>query len=51
MLRSNDSLSIQEASTTVAVSQSAFTPIVDLDNGVYSWTIRAYDAVGNVSGF
>ena len=47
----NDSISVQEASTTVTTTVSAFTPTVDLDNGVYTWTVKAHDAAGNASDY
>ncbi|MCB0167376.1 MAG: DUF11 domain-containing protein, partial [Anaerolineae bacterium] len=47
---SNDSVSLQSI-TTAAVMESVFTPTVDLANGVYTWTVRAYDAAGNASAY
>ncbi len=46
-----EAVSVQESATTIATTQSNFTPSVDMANGVYIWTVRAYDAVGNVSSY
>jgi uncharacterized repeat protein (TIGR01451 family) len=51
IVSSNDSINIQEASTTITTTQSTFMPVIDLDNGVYTWTVRAHDAAGNVSAW
>jgi len=48
---SNDSLSVQQATTTVTTTDSNFTPSVDLASGVYTWTVRAHDAEGNASDY
>ncbi len=48
---SNDGLKVQESSDTVTTTTSGFTPTVDLDNGVYTWTVKAHDAAGNVSNY
>ena len=34
---------------TVTISPSSYTPNFDLPEGVYTWTVKAYDAAGNVS--
>ena len=48
---SNNDVSLQEATTTVTATQTSYTPTVDLDNGVYTWTVKAHDVVGNVSDY
>ena len=48
---SNDSLSLQEATDTIATTLSEFTPSTDLATGVYTWTVRAHDAAGNASEY
>ncbi len=51
MASSNNSISLQEATTTITTTQTSFTPTVDLDNGVYTWTVKAHDVAGNVSDY
>jgi uncharacterized repeat protein (TIGR01451 family) len=48
MTTSGDSLSLQ-AVGSITVAQSNYTPANNLPNGVYTWTVSAYDAAGNVS--
>jgi uncharacterized repeat protein (TIGR01451 family) len=48
MTTSGDSLSLQ-AVGSITVAQSDYTPANNLPNGVYTWTVSAYDAAGNVS--
>jgi hypothetical protein len=44
---SHSSFGVQE----IAVQQSVFTPTFSLPVGTYTWTARAHDAAGNVSGY
>jgi len=47
----NNSLNIQAVSDTITTTQTSYTPTNALANGVYTWTVRAIDAVGNVSEY
>ncbi|MCP4538457.1 MAG: hypothetical protein GY832_15080 [Chloroflexi bacterium] len=35
----------------VTTTTSVFTPVVDLETGPYTWTVKAHDAVGNASNY
>jgi hypothetical protein len=48
---SNSTINVQEATTMITTTQSSFTPALELDNGVYTWTVRAHDAAGNASAW
>jgi hypothetical protein len=48
MTTSGDNLSLQ-AVGSITVAQSNYIPANNLPNGVYTWTVSAYDAAGNVS--
>jgi hypothetical protein len=39
----------QEATTVFTTSESSYTPTLPLPDGVYTWTVRAFDGVGNYS--
>ncbi len=45
---SNDGLSIQASTDSITTTQTSYTPTA-LANGVYIWTVRAHDMVGNIS--
>jgi uncharacterized repeat protein (TIGR01451 family) len=38
-------------SLLAATTVTSFTPAVDLANGIYTWTVRAHDAAGNMSEY
>ncbi len=46
----NNNIALQEIAT-ITTSPSNFTPTADLDNGTYTWTVRAHDAAGNISNY
>jgi hypothetical protein len=41
----------QGLTATVTATNSIYTPTQSLPNGVYTWTVRAYDTVGNASAY
>lgn len=41
----------QGLTATVTSTNSIYTPTQSLPNGVYSWTVRAHDTVGNASAY
>lgn len=44
-----DSIGALASDTTISTTQTSFTPTVNLPNGVYTWTVRVYDAAGNTN--
>lgn len=44
-------LSGQATRVDITATNSSYTPTQVLPNGVYTWTVQAHDAAGNVSGF
>ena len=44
-------LSTQATTVDITTTNSIYTPTQIFPNGVYTWTVQAHDAVGNVSGF
>jgi parallel beta-helix repeat protein len=42
-------ITAQDATALVTTTESIFTPTVDLPDAVYTWTVRAHDASGNMS--
>ncbi|GAB4425179.1 MAG: hypothetical protein Kow0031_04630 [Anaerolineae bacterium] len=48
---SNDSFSLQEVTQEITTTSPVYTPTTDLPTGFYTWTVRAHDAAGNISGW
>jgi uncharacterized repeat protein (TIGR01451 family) len=44
-----DSIGLLASDSTISTTQTSFIPTVDLPNGVYTWTVRVYDAAGNTN--
>ena len=44
-------LGTQATTVEIATTASAYTPTQILPNGIYTWTVQAHDAAGNMSGF
>lgn len=44
-------LSTQATTIDITTTNSIYTPTQVLPNGIYTWTVQAHDAAGNVSGF
>lgn len=44
-------LSAQATTVEITTPNSSYTPTQILPNAVYTWTVQAHDAAGNVSGF
>ncbi|MCB0168646.1 MAG: VCBS repeat-containing protein, partial [Anaerolineae bacterium] len=47
----HNNLNIQAISKTITTTQTSYTPTNALPGGVYTWTVRAHDRVGNTSDY